>query len=72
MPALPRLALTKIAFAIAGLATFGVGIRLDDTRVRWVGVAFVAIAWFLRFAGPRSLRHGGAEESVNQLPDETR
>jgi hypothetical protein len=67
-----RLALAKVGFALAGIATFGVGIRVDDARVRWVGVALVAIAWFLRFAGPRSTRHGRPDEESNQLPDETR
>jgi hypothetical protein len=67
-----RLALAKVGFAIAGIATFGVGIRVDDARVRWIGVALVAIAWFLRFAGPRSTRHGSPDDDSNQLPDETR
>jgi hypothetical protein len=67
-----RLTLAKVGFAVAGIGTFGVGVRVDDSRVRWVGVALVAIAWFLRFAGPRSTRHGRPGDDSNQLPDETR
>jgi hypothetical protein len=67
-----KLALAKIGFAVAGIGTFGVGIRVEDSRVRWVGVALVAVAWLLRFAGPRPTRHGRPDDDSNQLPDETR
>ena len=39
----------KVAFVLAGIATFGVGIRMDDIWIRWAGVGLVAVAWFLRF-----------------------
>ena len=68
MPGLSRLSLAKIGFALAGIATFGVGIRLEDSRVRWVGIALVAIAWLLRLAGPRP----GSEPDAVQPPEETR
>lgn len=66
------LSMAKVGFAVAGIATFGVGIRIDNDRVRWAGITLVAIAWLLRFLGPRSLRHGGPDSSDDQLPDETR
>ncbi len=39
----------KIALALAGIALFGVGIRLGAEPYRWAGIALVAIAWLLRF-----------------------
>jgi hypothetical protein len=44
---------TKLAFAVIGLIIFAAGIRLDQSRLRWIGIAFVAVAWMLRFAKPR-------------------
>lgn len=41
----------KLLLAVAGLATFFVGMRLGDPRVRWAGIGLVAAAWLLRFAG---------------------
>ena len=46
----------KIALAVAGLFTFGYGIRVDSANVRWVGIALVAVAAVLRFFGPRASR----------------
>ena len=43
----------KLACALLGIAAFGVGIRLQDDRLRWTGLGLVALAWLLRFAGPR-------------------
>jgi hypothetical protein len=68
MPEFTKLSLAKLGFAVAGIATFGVGVRVDDSRIRWVGIAFVAVAWFLRFAGPRP----GSEPEALQPPEETR
>ena len=67
MAALTKLSLAKIGFAVAGIGTFGVGIRLDDVRVRWAGITLVAIAWFLRFSTPKV-----GSEPVTQPPEETR
>lgn len=39
----------KIALALAGIALFGVGIRLGAEPYRWAGIALVAIAWLMRF-----------------------
>ena len=46
----------KIAFALIGLVLFGAGVRLERTELRWTGLAFVVVAWLLRFAGPRVSR----------------
>ena len=46
----------KIALALIGLFLFGAGVRLERTELRWTGLAFVIVAWLLRFAGPRASR----------------
>jgi hypothetical protein len=68
MPEFSRLSLAKLGFALAGIATFGVGIRGEDSRIRWVGIGLVAVAWLLRFAGPRP----GSEPVSPQPPEDTR
>ena len=45
----------KIALALIGLVLFGAGVRLELTAVRWIGLAFVVVAWLLRFAGRRAM-----------------
>ena len=44
----------KIALALIGLVLFGAGVRLERTELRWTGLAFVVVAWLLRFARPRN------------------
>ena len=44
----------KLAFSIMGLILFAAGVRLDDARLRSLAIAFVAIAWVLRFVRPRT------------------
>jgi hypothetical protein len=68
VPELNRLALAKLGFVLAGIGTFGVGIRIEDARVRWAGIVLVAVAWLLRLAGPRP----GREPDAPQPPEETR
>jgi hypothetical protein len=45
-----RLTIAKLAFALAGIAIFAYGARVDDGTIRWVGIAFVVVAFLLRFA----------------------
>jgi len=45
-----RLAVAKLAFALVGIAVFAYGARVDDKIIRWVGIAFVVVAFLLRFA----------------------
>jgi hypothetical protein len=47
----------KVALALIGLILFGAGVRLERMELRWTGLAFVILAWLLRFAGPRASRH---------------
>ena len=72
MAGLTKLSILKLACATAGIATFGVGVRFDDARIRWVGIALVATAWLLRLGAPR--RTAGRDEPPPeaQLPDDTR
>lgn len=39
----------KLGLVVVGLALFVVGVRLDDARWRYAGIAVVFIAWALRF-----------------------
>jgi hypothetical protein len=39
----------KLAIAAVGLFVWGFGMRADDARIRWVGIAMLAIAFLLRF-----------------------
>lgn len=48
--------ITKVKMVCVGigLALFAVGLRLDDARFRYAGIACIAIAWVLRFARTRA------------------
>ena len=39
----------KLGFVVIGLVLFVVGVKLDDARWRYAGIACVAIAWVMRF-----------------------
>jgi hypothetical protein len=41
--------LVKLVVVAAGLALFGWGVRTEDTRLRWFGIAAVGVAAALRF-----------------------
>jgi hypothetical protein len=43
----------KLGLALIGLILFGYGLRVDDSRLRWIGVLFLALAAVLRFVRPR-------------------
>jgi hypothetical protein len=45
-----RLTIAKLAFALSGIALFAYGARVEDGTIRWVGIAFVVVAFLLRFA----------------------
>ena len=49
MGSMPRLAAVKLVLVVAGIAAFGLGIRLDSVAIRWAGIGLVAAAWVLRF-----------------------
>jgi len=44
-----KLTSIKITLAIVGIALFGAGMRLGDQRLRFAGLACVAVAALLRF-----------------------
>ena len=50
---MPTLTKVKLALTLMGLILFAAGVRYDDTRLRWTAIAFVAVAWVMRFVGPR-------------------
>lgn len=43
------LAWVKLAIAVVGIITWAYGVREDDHRVRWMGIALIAGAFLLRF-----------------------
>jgi hypothetical protein len=43
----------KLAVAVVGLLIWAYGVRSDDATVRWIGIAFLAGAFLLRFVGRR-------------------
>ena len=49
-PSASPLLVAKLALVAGGIATFGVGIRVDNVWIRWAGIGIVAVAWILRFA----------------------
>jgi hypothetical protein len=49
----PTVARVKLAVALMGLVIFAAGIRLDNSRLRVIGIGFFVVAWLLRFMKPR-------------------
>lgn len=41
----------KLGLAVAGVILWGYGVRADLAWLRWVGIAFLAVAAALRFWG---------------------
>ena len=50
-----RYLLLKIALSVIGLILLIWGIRVDDARVRWIAIGFLAVSVLMRFV-PRRLR----------------
>ena len=49
-----RITVAKAACALAGVGIFAYGARSDDPVIRWVGIAFVVVAFLLRFVKKRA------------------
>jgi hypothetical protein len=43
----------RLAVAAIGLVVWAYGYQADDVTIRWVGIAFLAVAVLLRFIAPR-------------------
>lgn len=39
----------KLGLTLIGLILFAYGARMDDATIRSIGIAFVAVAWVMRF-----------------------
>ena len=50
---MPTVTRVKLAIAVTGLVIFAAGIRLDNSRLRLIGIGFFVVAWLLRFMKPR-------------------
>lgn len=44
----------RIALLVMGLAVWGYGVRADDSRLRYIGIALLAASLVLRFFARRS------------------
>lgn len=59
----------KAGLLLVGLVTWFWGYRADDPAVRWLGIAFVGVAFLLRFVRPK--RRPRREEDSASGPGET-
>ena len=50
---MPNVTRIKLALAIMGIVIFAAGIRMDNSQVRVIAIAFLAAAFALRFVKPR-------------------
>jgi hypothetical protein len=50
---LTRLLQARLALALIGVFIFGYGVRVDDPRVRWVGIGCLAFSLLLRWLPAR-------------------
>jgi hypothetical protein len=46
----------RIALLVVGLAVWGYGARVDDSQLRLIGIALLALSLVLRFFKPRTPR----------------
>ena len=53
-------AIAKLALAASGIIVFGIGMRLENSSVRWTGIGLVAVAWLLRF-----VKESGTQDHQN-------
>lgn len=49
-----KITILKLAFAVVGIGVFAFGVRAENDAVRWVGIAFVVVAFLLRFVKKRA------------------
>ncbi|HMC55364.1 MAG TPA: hypothetical protein VKH19_09355 [Gemmatimonadaceae bacterium] len=52
-----RYLVLKLALAAIGVILLGYGMSVNDPRIRWIGIAFLAAAVLTRFL-PKHLRSG--------------
>ena len=48
-----RLTWLKLALFLVGVVVLGYGMRVDDEFIRWVGIAFLAVAVAMRLLNRR-------------------
>ena len=52
----------KVALALAGILVWGMGVRLANPSLRWIGIGLIAAAVLLRFAKGRENNRTGDSE----------
>jgi len=57
-----RRSVTQLGLLAIGLVFWGYGVRVDDSRVRWVGIAFFAASAALWLLRDRHRDEGGEAE----------
>jgi hypothetical protein len=62
----------QVAFLVMGLIIWGYGQRVDDEKIRLIGIAFFAVATVLRFFRRSETRHRVEEEEVEDESSATR
>jgi hypothetical protein len=63
------LAWMKLALVTVGIITWAYGVREGDHRIRWLGIAFLACAFLLRFLFRRG-RRGDEGGNTNENPSD--
>ena len=61
-----NLAVLRVIVALVGVIVWAYGAREDHELSRWIGIAIIVVAMFLRFAGPRPSRGSGDAESADR------
>jgi hypothetical protein len=56
----------QVAFLVMGLIIWGYGQRVDDEKIRIIGIAFFAVAAVLRFFRRSETRHHYEEEEEEE------
>ena len=57
-----RVTQLRLAAALIGVIIWAYAYRADDNRLRWIGIAFLALALLFRFAEPRRPRRRPPDE----------
>jgi hypothetical protein len=56
-----QLTTVKLGLMFLAVLFFGGSVWLKDDRMRWVAIALLAVAFILRFVGPRRSRRDDVE-----------
>jgi len=66
-----KLTRIKLLVAAAGVSVWGLGVRLGDDRLRWVGIVLLAAAVLLRLVRDKEIRPADGNGAGKGKEDET-